>query len=99
MREFRGNTEIRLRARSRPRKAAAGRVSPSNFAPAADRRHVERSCDLARNHGGAGERGMTAALDQTQEAVAFDELDLAQLDRGDVINDGPPVTTALSPNT
>jgi len=29
------------------------------------------------------ERGMTAALDQTQEAVAFDELDLAQLDRGD----------------
>jgi len=84
MREFRGNTEIPVAGLVRD----PGKQQPGEFLRRTSRQQqivgiVERSCDLARNHGGAGERGMTAALDQTQEAVAFDELDLAQLDRGD----------------
>src|SRR5258708_5858171 len=51
---------------------------------------VERGRDLARQHGGARQRGVAVAFDQPQEAVAFDELDLAKLDGGDRNRGGPP---------
>ena len=44
---------------------------------------VERGRDFAGEQGGARERGVAVVFDQTQEAVAFDEFDLAHLNGGD----------------
>ena len=91
MREFRGYAEFPVAGLVRdPGKQQACELLRRTAGEQQFVHIVERGLDLAGEHGGARQRGVAVVFDQTQEAVAFDELDLAKLDGGHRNRRWPP---------
>lgn len=83
MREFRGYAEFPVAGLVRdPGKQQACKLLRRTAGEQQIVNIVERGRDLAGEQAGARERSVAVVFDQTQEALAFDELGLAKLDGG-----------------